>query len=79
MSVKLSETLWKVSEDYYFLYVDDKKILRSIKRYYEPKGFKESAVYYSGKGKVIAKQYRVPVDQLRAAKRIARKQLNSEV
>ncbi|WP_391115999.1 hypothetical protein [Psychrobacillus sp. L3] len=61
--------LWKYSNTHYALYITDKKVMQSINRYYLKKGFKEMATYQKD-NKIIARQYLIPVNQLRTAKRL---------
>lgn len=62
--------LWKYAEGQHALYIQNKEVMYSINRYYLKKGFYEMATYEKN-GKVIARQYLLPSEHYRAAKRLA--------
>ncbi len=66
----MNNNLWKFSPSEYALYISNKETMYSINRYYIIKGFREMATYEKN-GKVIARQYLVPIKYLRTAKRLA--------
>ncbi|WP_373892784.1 hypothetical protein [Virgibacillus sp. CBA3643] len=67
------ENIWKYNKTEYALYIEDKTVMNSIKRYYFKKGFKEAGVYFNKKGKIFAKQYLLPQEYLTTGKRLAAK------
>ncbi|WP_404403823.1 hypothetical protein [Jeotgalibacillus malaysiensis] len=74
--MQIIDHLWKVSPSHYALYIDDRKLMKSIERYYFKKGFTVHATYHYLQGKLKATQYAVPVEHLNAAKRLARKNIS---
>lgn len=60
--------VWKLNNDYYVLYTENKDVMRRIKRYY--KDF-ELMAEYQKENKITAKQYKVPIKRKRVAMRLA--------
>lgn len=63
----MENALWRISPDYLMAYVEDEDVLRKIRRSHPE--FIEFGVY-SRDGAIIARQYRVPSDQKRTARRL---------
>ncbi|MDX5474503.1 MAG: hypothetical protein LPK00_03100 [Bacillaceae bacterium] len=67
----MNDNCWKLNNEYYALYVESKDVMRRINRYY--KDFELMATYFDhNNGKVIAKQFRVPIHRKRSAFRLSK-------
>lgn len=68
----MSNELWYFQRGQIAGYTEDKDLMRRIKRYKEKRGWEIIAQYYDvqNKGKLKALQYRIPIEQRRAAERM---------
>ncbi|MEC1768277.1 hypothetical protein [Schinkia azotoformans] len=58
----MTET-WKLDDNYYAIYSEDRKVWVSIQRYHKKRGWVEMALYYYPNGKLKGKQFRLPNDR----------------
>ncbi|SFS76222.1 hypothetical protein [Paenibacillus sp. 453mf] len=63
----MQNALWRICPEYLVGYVEDPEVIRKIRRSYPE--FMEFGIYYRN-GTVIARQYRIPSDQKRSARRL---------
>ncbi|MCH4828079.1 hypothetical protein [Planococcus halocryophilus] len=61
----MNNELWRLEEGWLAGYTEDAELIRSIRRYKEPKGWRIMATYSSG-----AMQYKIPAEQRRSAERL---------
>lgn len=67
----MNDNCWKLDNEYYALYTESKDVMKRINRYY--KDFELMATYFDHKtGKVIAKQFRCPIQRKRSAFRFSK-------
>ncbi|MBP1932944.1 hypothetical protein [Ammoniphilus resinae] len=62
--------VWKLDNEYYCLYTENKDIMKSIRRYYND--FEIMAEYWKF-GKLKGMQYKVPIKRKRSAFHLAKK------
>lgn len=62
----MTET-WKLNNEYYCIYTENKDIMRRIKRYYHDF---ELMAEYQKRNKIIGKQYKVPINRKRVILRL---------
>lgn len=70
----MTET-WKIDDDYYAIYSEDRSIWNTIQRYHRKRGWVIMAQYYYPSGKLKGKQFKLPNDRnnREIAKRLCKK------